>query len=204
MNALLTLPIVLPILGAAASILAGRVKYAQRAISITVLGVMVVLSAVLLPTKGNEARGVVTFEPVDNEELLAIMSRVPVSRWTMIGDEEGTVHLGPVAEDFYEAFGLGLGETAIGLGDIDGVNFAATQGLERRTTALHERLDRQAEESAERERARDEELHRLRREVEELRARLSAYAALEERLTRLEAAGGVSGGEQRLTGAPTR
>jgi len=47
-NALLTLPIVLPILGAAASILAGRVKYAQRAISITVLGVMVVLSAVLL------------------------------------------------------------------------------------------------------------------------------------------------------------
>ncbi len=48
MNALLTLPIVLPILGAAVSILAGRVKYAQRAISITVLGVMVVLSAVLL------------------------------------------------------------------------------------------------------------------------------------------------------------
>lgn len=48
MNALLTLPIVLPILGAAAAILAGRVKYAQRAISITVLGVMVILSAILL------------------------------------------------------------------------------------------------------------------------------------------------------------
>jgi multicomponent Na+:H+ antiporter subunit D len=47
-NALLTLPIVLPILGAAAAILAGRVKYAQRAISITVLGVMVILSAILL------------------------------------------------------------------------------------------------------------------------------------------------------------
>lgn len=48
MNALLTLPIVLPILGAAASILAGRVKHVQRAISLTVLGALVVISAVLL------------------------------------------------------------------------------------------------------------------------------------------------------------
>ncbi|HWL43115.1 MAG TPA: Na+/H+ antiporter subunit D [Ilumatobacter sp.] len=48
MTALLSLPIVLPILGAAGSILAGRVKYAQRAISITVLSVNVVLAGLLL------------------------------------------------------------------------------------------------------------------------------------------------------------
>ncbi len=48
MNALLTLPIVLPILGAAASILAGRVKYAQRIISVSVLTAMVIVAAILL------------------------------------------------------------------------------------------------------------------------------------------------------------
>ena len=48
MSALLVLPIVLPILGAAASILVGRVKWLQRAISLTVLSVDVVLAIVLL------------------------------------------------------------------------------------------------------------------------------------------------------------
>ena len=41
--------------------------------------------------------------------------------------------MGPVAEDFYHAFGLGIGETTIGLGDIDGVNFAAVKALDLRT-----------------------------------------------------------------------
>src|SRR5262249_55730886 len=54
----------------------------------------------------------------------------------MIGADPTVRHLGPVAEDFYRAFGLGLGETAIGLGDIDGVNLAAAKALEARTTAL--------------------------------------------------------------------
>jgi multicomponent Na+:H+ antiporter subunit D len=48
MNRLVPLPILLPLLGAAASILAGRSKLAQRAISVTVLGVVCVVSVVLL------------------------------------------------------------------------------------------------------------------------------------------------------------
>jgi len=48
MNALLTLPIVLPIVGAALSIVAGRSRAAQRAISISVLVAMTVISIVLL------------------------------------------------------------------------------------------------------------------------------------------------------------
>ena len=48
MTALLALPIVLPIIGAAASILAGRTKSLQRAISISVLTVNVALAGALL------------------------------------------------------------------------------------------------------------------------------------------------------------
>ena len=48
MNALLTLPILLPIVGAALSVLAGRSRPAQRAISISVLVAMTVISIALL------------------------------------------------------------------------------------------------------------------------------------------------------------
>ena len=48
MNALLVLPILLPLLGAAVSILAGRSRTAQRVISIAVLSTVIVLSIVLL------------------------------------------------------------------------------------------------------------------------------------------------------------
>ena len=48
MSALLALPIVLPIIGAAAAILVGRLKALQRAISIAVLSANVVLAGLLL------------------------------------------------------------------------------------------------------------------------------------------------------------
>ena len=68
-------------------------------------------------------------------------------------------HLGPVAEDFYAAYGLGLGETTIGLGDIDGVNLAASKALEARTAALQREVDTLRA-----------ELAALRAEMQELRA----------------------------------
>ena len=48
MNALLVLPILLPLLGAAVSILAGRSRTVQRVISVAVLSTVIVLSIVLL------------------------------------------------------------------------------------------------------------------------------------------------------------
>jgi trimeric autotransporter adhesin len=112
------------------------------------------------------------FQPVDAEDVLKRIVNVPVTTWTMIGGDPAVRHLGPVAEDFYAAFPLGLGETTIGMGDIDGVNLVAIQGLERRTTQLR------AELAAER---------RLR---DELRAQLATEqrhrGALESKVHRLE------------------
>jgi hypothetical protein len=105
---------------------------------------------------------------VDGEDVLARIRTLPITTWNMIGGDRTVRHLGPVAEDFYAAFGLGLGETTIGLGDIDGVNLAAAKALEARTRELRQELD-----------ARTAEVAALRGEVAELRAQVQAILARE-------------------------
>ena len=110
------------------------------------------------------------FLTVDGEGVLAKLRTLPITTWTMIGGEGNIRHMGPVAEDFYGAFGLGLGETTIGLGDIDGVNLAAAKALEARTSQLQQQLD------AERQ-ARATETAALQTQIAELRAQLQAILA---------------------------
>jgi hypothetical protein len=81
------------------------------------------------------------FEPVDGEDVLSRIRGIPITTWSMIGGDQTVRHLGPVAEDFYAAFPLGLGNTTIGMGNIDGVNLAAAKALEARTTDLQRQLD---------------------------------------------------------------
>jgi endosialidase-like protein len=108
------------------------------------------------------------FAAVDGEDLLARIRGVPVSTWSYIGEAGGVRHMGPFAEDFRAAFGLGTDERSIGLLDIDGVNFAAVKALEARTAEL---------------RAKSAEVDRLTAEVAALRDR---QAATEARVAELE------------------
>jgi hypothetical protein len=61
---------------------------------------------------------------------------MPVSTWNYIGEAEGIRHLGPMAQDFYAAFGLGDSERYINTLDADGVALAAVQGLYAKNQAL--------------------------------------------------------------------
>jgi len=106
------------------------------------------------------------FRAVSGEDVLLRIRAIPVSTWNMIGADQQIRHMGPVAEDFYQGFGLGLGPTTIGLGDIDGVNFAAVKALEVRTTDLQNQLNQRTGEVTE-----------LRGEVAELRAQVQALIA---------------------------
>jgi hypothetical protein len=54
---------------------------------------------------------------------------VPITTWNMKGQDDSIHHMGPVAQDFYQAFGLGESDTSIGTADADGVALAAIQGL---------------------------------------------------------------------------
>jgi len=87
------------------------------------------------------------FRPVDGREVLDRLAGMPVRYYRMKDQDDGTRHIGPVAQDFAAAFGVGETSTAINLSDMDGVTLAAIQALY-------------------------EDNRQLRQEVEELKARL--------------------------------
>jgi hypothetical protein len=69
------------------------------------------------------------FTPVDGQEVLATLAEMPITTWNSKAEDPSIRHMGPVAQDFYAAFGLGASDTSIGTLDADGVALAAIQGL---------------------------------------------------------------------------
>lgn len=76
------------------------------------------------------------FTAIDGRQLLARLARVPVDQWRYRGAAAGIRHLGPTAQDFHAAFGVGSSDRRIGMVDADGVALAAAQELDRWTRAL--------------------------------------------------------------------
>jgi len=68
-------------------------------------------------------------EVVDAREILERVASIPISTWNYKAQDDSIRHMGPMAQDFYAVFGLGLGETGIDTIDPDGVALAAIQGL---------------------------------------------------------------------------
>lgn len=66
---------------------------------------------------------------VDEKDILYRLSQIPISRWTYQSEEPKIEHLGPMAQDFYAAFGAGEDGSHISTVDADGVALAAIQGL---------------------------------------------------------------------------
>lgn len=88
------------------------------------------------------------FEAVDARDILTRVIEMPITEWSYKA-EDGVRHIGPVAEDFAAAFGLGDDAQTIGTVDADGVALAAIQGLNQivqekdaEIAELRERLDR--------------------------------------------------------------
>lgn len=76
------------------------------------------------------------FTAIAPEEVLAKVSALPITQWKYKVEPDGMKHIGPVAQDFYDAFGLGDSDKAIGSIDETGVALAAIQGLNQK---LHEK-----------------------------------------------------------------
>lgn len=76
------------------------------------------------------------FDAVNGEDLLSRLRRVPMSTWNYITEGQAVRHLGPMAEDFHQAFSLGTDDTSIGVQDLASVSLAAVQALEARTRTL--------------------------------------------------------------------
>jgi len=67
--------------------------------------------------------------PLDRRDVLERLHGVPVTMWNLKSQVPSILHIGPMAQDFHAAFGLGERETHISSSDADGVALAAIQGL---------------------------------------------------------------------------
>lgn len=101
---------------------------------------------------------------VDAVDALAKVESMEIGRWEY-KTQNGVDHMGPIAEEFNDAFGLGIDEQRITTVDANGVALAAIQGL---SETLEEKDDR---------------IEDLQAENDELRDRLSD---LEDRVDRLD------------------
>jgi FtsZ-binding cell division protein ZapB len=96
-------------------------------------------------------------EPVDPERVLDRVESLEVSTWEFEHEPDGR-HMGPMAAEFYDAFGLGDDDETIATVDLDGVALVSIQALAERNTALADRFDE-----------RDDRLDELEAETDELR-----------------------------------
>ena len=93
---------------------------------------------------------------VDTRDVLERLLAVPITTWNLKTQDSSIRHMGPMAQDFRAAFGLGETELGISTLDADGVAFAAIQGLNAKLEA--ERI------------AKDAEIASLRAELAEIRS----------------------------------
>ena len=117
-------------------------------------------------TQNSDIHRKTNINPVDPTEVLARVAELPISTWAYKEDEK-TLHLGPMAQDFFQQFGLGASDRTIATIDTSGVALAAIQGLKQE-------LDRK-----------DDEIRTLRAEIERLNATASAQAELVNRIEEL-------------------
>jgi hypothetical protein len=81
------------------------------------------------PTSDRNAKR--DFAPVDSREILEKVAHLPIQTWVF--KEDALVpHIGPMAQDFHAAFGVGPDDKHIATVDADGVALAAIQGLNRK------------------------------------------------------------------------
>ncbi|MCB9858143.1 MAG: tail fiber domain-containing protein [Phycisphaerales bacterium] len=101
----------------------------------------------------NQKENVSSVDPVD---VLDRVCNMPIGTWNYKAQADAIRHIGPMAQDFYAAFGVGESDLKITTIDADGVALAAIQGLrqvvcdaESDSAALNERLKSLERENAE-------------------------------------------------------
>ena len=81
------------------------------------------------------------FRDTDGSELLAKLEQLPISSWNYRGAPKQERHLGPVAEDFRAAFGLGASERYVSVTDEAGVALASVKALQLEVKQRDERIE---------------------------------------------------------------
>jgi hypothetical protein len=86
------------------------------------------------------------FSPIDAQDILTRLATLPIETWNYKTQDSSIRHIGPMAQDFAAAFGVGEDDKHINFVDANGVAIASIQALYR---MLQERDLRMAELRAE-------------------------------------------------------
>jgi hypothetical protein len=86
--------------------------------------------------------------PVDTPTVLEALATMPINIWNYISDSDGVRHMGPMAQDFYAAFGLGADDRHIAPLDANGVALAGVQELYGRLQAQEKEIEALEQENA--------------------------------------------------------
>jgi hypothetical protein len=98
--------------------------------------------------------------PIDHRQTLAKLAALPVTEWSYKHDTKRR-YIGPMAQDFRAAFGLGYDDKHISTIDTDGVTMSAIKGLVEELQEQDNALD-----------AREAQIRKLESAVQELREHL--------------------------------
>ena len=80
-------------------------------------------------TNSSDRQAKENIEAVDAQDVLDRLVIVPISTWNYIAQDATVQHMGPMAQDFHAAFGLGEDDRHIAALDLSGANTAAIQAL---------------------------------------------------------------------------
>ncbi|WP_150107643.1 tail fiber domain-containing protein [Pedosphaera parvula] len=108
------------------------------------------------------------FAPVDAQTVLEKVAALPIQSWSYKA-QPAQKHVGPVAQDFHAAFGLGQDETSIATVDEGGVALAAIQGLNQKLQAREEEIQKLKEKA--------DKVDSLEKRVEELEKMIRSLPA---------------------------
>ena len=82
-------------------------------------------------TSLSDANAKENFVEIDPQDVLQKVAAIPVREWNYKTQDDSVRHIGPTAQDFRAAFGVGDSPIGITAVDADGVALAAIQGLYR-------------------------------------------------------------------------
>jgi hypothetical protein len=78
------------------------------------------------------------FRDLAGDDVLDKLARMPIQEWSYIAQDAAIRHVGPTAQDFHAAFGLGEDPLRISTIDADGIALRAIQALEARDREANE------------------------------------------------------------------
>ncbi len=89
------------------------------------------------------------FRKVDGRRILERLAAIPIETWNYKSQNDAVRHIGPMAQDFHAAFGVGHDDKRISTIDTDGVALAAIQGLHQLVREKERELADQRSQNAE-------------------------------------------------------